>query len=301
MKPTYQATLAVAALLTPLLVGSVLVTPVSAQVAARPRPTIGMPPSGAQSVPPVIRQGALGNRASRLEPTPYLQHSDFRALIGVVGTPNDFEVPSFATSFKISPLAPNVSGKGALATRDVFSEPDYTSEIIGGAAVINHARRVSYTYATSFDGIHQGGAELTINALRGEVYAVNCLASVNGNPNAVVYYRTSNPMGTGPLLPEASVALKNHHFVTLVRRSSQNGEIKIFLRPEAVILPASGMGASSSMGGLSRLASSLERAQMTPEERAAEDAAEAAKAAAPPPPPVRHTLKLWGCQISSAN
>ena len=92
--------------------------------------------------------------------------------------------------------------------------------------------------------------------------------------------------------------MKNYHFVKLVKRANQNGEIKIFLRPQNVILPASGLGAKNPYGGLPSM-EGLRRAALTPEERAAEDAAKAAQP--PPPPPARYTMKLWGCQISSAN
>lgn len=273
----------------------------SAQIAMRPRPTVTVPATN--TVPAVVRPGGLGNAASRLQPTPFLGQSEFRTLIGEVGTPNDFDVPAFTTSFKITPLAPTVAGKGKLATGDAFAEPDGVSEIVGGGAVINATSRTSYAYGPSASDIRSGGAELTINALRGEAYAVNCLASVNDNPNALIYYSTSNPTGTGPSLPETSVALKDHHFVTLVKRTNQNGDIKIFLRPQAVELPTAGLGSRNNMmGGLAAMANDNRRAKMTPEERAAEDAANAAaNAAKAAQAAARYTMKLWGCQVSSAN
>lgn len=267
----------------------------------RPRPPVALPTPAIQNMPSVNRPGGFGNRASLLEPTPYLSQNQFRTLIGEVGTPNDYVVPLFTTSFKITPLGPNVPGKGTLSTRDALAEPDFFSEIVGAAAIINAASRMSPSYSTP-DGIGAGGAEITINALRGEVYAVDCLTDVNEDPNATVYYRTSDPMGTGPILPEMTATLKNYHFVTLVKRANQNGEIKIFLRPQNMILPSSGLGGlglSNVGGGMVEGLEGLRRAALTPEERAAEDAAKAAQP--PPPPPARYTMKLWGCQVSSAN
>ena len=222
-------------------------------------------------------------------------------MIGVVGTPNDFATPTFNTSFVVKPLDPVAEGKGKLATVDLLAEPDYVSEIVGGGAIINYGQRAAVLDFTPFDSTRRGGAEITINALRGEVYAVNCLADVNGNPNALVYYRTSNPTGSGAMISEQGVQLKNYHFVALVKRANQNGQITLLLRPEAYILPGGASSSNSPLGSLSKTLSGARRASMTPEERAAEDAAAAAAAAAPPPPPVRHTMKLWGCQISSAS
>jgi hypothetical protein len=293
------------------LATTLIATSVTAQAVMRPRSTIAQP---IPTSPPVIRQSGLGNTATRLQPTPFLGQSEFRTLIGVVGSPNDFAVPAFTNSFKITPLSPTVQGKGALLTRDALSDTDAVSEIIGGGAVINYTQSGGALNFIPFDTIRDGGAEITISAQRGEVYALNCLADVNGDPNARIYYRTSHPSGTGAMIPETAVQLSNYQFVTLVKRGNQNGNITIILRPDAYVRPASGNGSSGmfgglpsrpgGLGGLSGLTEEMRRSKLTPEQRAAEDAAKAAAAAAPPPPPPpipKFTMKLWGCQVSSAN
>jgi hypothetical protein len=301
------------------LILTLMASSANAQTFARPRPVPTIPSQTQTAAPPppptvlapiITRRGGMDNRATVLQPTPYLTQSDFRTLIGEVGTPNDFTVPAFNNSFRVSPLAPDASGKGALATRDALAAPDYVSEIVGGGASFNFVRQATFSYDAPklFDSIQAGGAEITINALRGEVYALDCLADVNGDPNATMYYRTSLSASNSSFGPEQSVTLKNYHFVTLVKRGNQNGDLKILLRPDAYLLAASSNESATSYADYADriVRQGLENArrmQLTPEQRAAEDAAKAAASQAPPPPPPpipEFTMKLWGCQVSSA-
>jgi hypothetical protein len=181
-----------------------------------------------------------------------------------------------------------------LATRDGLAGPEYVSEIVGGGASINV---ISYDSSPSFSSIEFGGAEITIKALRGEVYALDCLADVNGDPNATIYYKRTAST-TGLFYQEQWVALKNYHFVALVQREYERGDLRILVRPFPYILPAPELEPSSSEIDLVEVS---RRLRLTDAQRAAEDAAKAAAAAKKAATPIpKYTMKLWGCQVSSA-
>jgi hypothetical protein len=199
---------------------TLIATSVTAQAVMRPRPGVGavaIPKTTPQTMSNALDARAL---AARMRVAPqYIPPAELRnygaIMVGQLNAP-----------FSLTPLAPEIAGRGKLTISGDISAPNPPPPGFPGQAVLRY-RIVGLASAVGY----LGTASLTINAVKNKYYAVDCLAVVDaGRVNFNISGGENNMQGqTDP---------KNGHLFFNVRRTADDGPIYISFHPDTVVQEA---------------------------------------------------------------
>jgi hypothetical protein len=204
------------------LAATLITTTVAAQAVMRPRPGAGAINKATPQAPVRTQIQALSPQAltARLRPAPqYIPPQELpnygAIILGVANAP-----------FSLTPLAPEIVGRGKLEISGDISAPNPPPPGFGGQAILRY-RMVGFASAVSY----LGTAVLKINAVKNKYYAVDCLAVVDaGRVNFRIFGGENNMEGqTDP---------KNGHLFFNVRRTADDGPIYIDFHPDYVVQEA---------------------------------------------------------------
>lgn len=207
------------AIIAGLLTAGASTAPATAQVRTRPvtAPTGPVKPV----MMPQLKQLTPDELKARMKNPPrYLSASELKARIP--GSVAASSVPDLKSSFSLTPALQAVSGRGSIAIDGDVMVPNPLPPGFPGQATIR------YQLVGLGSGGWFGGVRLTLNAQKEVFYAVDCLTSITTTETPNVYFSISGSDAS----QSGAMAVNNGHVVFNVRRTTDNGDIKIYFRPD---------------------------------------------------------------------
>jgi hypothetical protein len=200
--------------------GACIIAPVNAQV-ARSRaviaPTGPVKPATISQVRPLTQDEM---KARMKTPPRYLSATELKARMP--GSVAASTVPDLKSSFSLTPAVQTVGGRGSIIIEGDVMVPNPLPAGFPGQATIR------YQLIGLGSASWNGGVRLSLNAQKGVFYAVDCLTSITTTETPNVYFSISGSDAS----QSGAMAVNNGHVVFNVRRTADNGDIKIYFRPD---------------------------------------------------------------------